>query len=88
MYQVLCDFYDLQDSVKTKGGEVYHSYRAGDIYPRDGYQPPAERIAELSGSDNKRGIPLIQDMTQDSAAAETVEESAPEVPKRRRKKAE
>ena len=60
MYQVLCDFYDLQDSVKTKGGEVYHSYYAGDIYPRDGYQPSAERIAELSGSDNKHGTPLIK----------------------------
>ena len=86
MYQVLCDFYDLQDSVKTKGGEVYHSYYAGDIYPRDGYQPSAERIAELSGSDNKRGIPLIQELIQNPS--DTVDESAPEVPKRRRKKTE
>lgn len=49
-YRVLEDFADAQDK-----GFVY---RAGDTYPRAG-EPSAERIAELSGSANRRGIPLI-----------------------------
>ena len=42
---------DLQDHA--------HGYCTGDTYPREGLEPSEERIAELSGSDNKRGIPLI-----------------------------
>jgi hypothetical protein len=53
MYKVIAAFEDLQD-----GG--YH-YNEGDNYPRKGgAKPSKERIAELSGSDNKRGIPLIE----------------------------
>lgn len=51
MYRVIVDFVDLQDGDKA--------YRAGEIYS------PAvmsdERISELSGSNNKRGMPLIKE---------------------------
>lgn len=67
-YIVLKFFTDLQDN--------NHNYQAGDIYPRFGYLPSAERIAELSGSDNKQGVPLIR----------FVEEIKEEKPKRTRAK--
>lgn len=51
MYKVICRFADLQDSSTI--------YEVGDTYPREGYEPAAERIVELSGSKNKIGKPLI-----------------------------
>lgn len=56
MYQVIKDFTDLQDD--------NHIYRAGDKYPRKG-KGKKERIAELMGSENKRGEPLIEEVKQD-----------------------
>ena len=54
-YIVVKDFTDLQDD--------NHVYMAGDdLYPRDGYEPSEERIAELSTDKNKRGEVLIQEM--------------------------
>lgn len=50
-YIVLKVFTDNQD-----GGRLYHE---GEAYPREGLEPTEERIAELSGKNNKRGIPLI-----------------------------
>lgn len=52
MYRVLCDFADLTDE--------NHVYRAGDEYPREGLEPTAARIKELSGKTNKLGKPLIK----------------------------
>lgn len=52
MYEVIVRFKDLQD------GD--HIYEAGDKFPRDGVKPSRKRIAELSGKENKRGIPLIK----------------------------
>ncbi len=52
MYKVLKAFTDLQDN--------FHSYKVNDVYPRKGYEPSAERIAELSGSNNLQGKVLIQ----------------------------
>lgn len=52
MYKVIKHFVDLQDNK--------HNYDVGDAYPRKGYKPSNERIAELSGSDNKQGCPLIK----------------------------
>lgn len=72
-YKVIKFFHDLQDTVKTKGGEICHAYNVGDTYPREGYKPSADRIAELAGSDNKQGIPLIE-LQEDSK--ETSEEKA------------
>ena len=61
MYKVTHFFHDLQDSHTTKDGTVYHAYNVGDTYPRDGYKPSDDRIKELSGRDNIRGIPLIEE---------------------------
>lgn len=60
MYRVIKDFADLNDFKKTKSGNVYYEYSVGDTYPRRGMSPSAERIAELSGSNNKQGVPLIE----------------------------
>ena len=60
MYRVVKEFYDLKDSVQTKGGSVYHCYRVGDEYPRKGAKTNNERIKELSGKENIQGTPLIE----------------------------
>ena len=66
MYIVTKPFYDLQDVTKadhTKDGDIpreYWLYKAGDVYPRDGANPPSEqRIRELASDSNKQGVPLI-----------------------------
>lgn len=60
MYKVIKAFYDLEDVKKTKSGDVYYEYNVGDEYPRKGKEPSEERIAELSGNNNKQGTPLIE----------------------------
>lgn len=68
MYKVVKRFYDLQDSVKTKEGVVYHEYKEGDLFPRTGRKVSEERLKELSGKDNRRGVPLIVEVaTKDPA---------------------
>lgn len=67
-YRVLELFHDLQDCVETKGGKVCHVYKPGDPYPRKGKRASKERIAELSGRDNRRGIPLIAPVEDTPAA--------------------
>lgn len=60
MYKVLRYFADLQDND--------FAYRVGDIFPRAGMKVSKRRIAELSGSDNNLGEPLIalvEDQAQD-----------------------
>jgi hypothetical protein len=52
MYKVIKYFVDLKDNNRE--------YNAGDAYPREGYTPTAERIAELSGSENLQKQPLIE----------------------------
>jgi len=66
MYIVTKSFYDLQDVTKadhTKDGDIpreFWLYKAGDVYPRDGANPPSEqRIRELASDTNKQGTPLI-----------------------------
>lgn len=44
-------FFDLQDN--------NHPYNAGDAFPRIGVKASPARIAELSGSNNRLGVPLI-----------------------------
>lgn len=58
-YRVLQLFDDLTDYTETKGGLVLHRYNPGDIYPRDGKSTTAERVAELMGTGNRQGVPLI-----------------------------
>ena len=52
MYKVIKFFVDLQDN--------NFAYNKGDIYPRAGFAVSEERLAELSGSENKQGEPLIE----------------------------
>lgn len=54
MYRVIKAFTDLHD------GD--HPYRAGDPFPRKGVKVSGERLAELSGSSNKQGQPLIEEV--------------------------
>ena len=51
MYKVIKLFNDLQDN--------NYEYRVGDTFPRKGLKVTEERLAELAGSDNKQGCPLI-----------------------------
>ena len=48
---VMRHFLDTQDN--------RHSYSTGDHYPRAGYVPTDERVAELASDRNRRGAPLI-----------------------------
>lgn len=52
MYKVIVYFEDLQDK--------NYPYNKGDMYPRKGLKPSAERIEELATAKNLRGIPLIK----------------------------
>ena len=52
MYKVLVAFTDLQDKNRT--------YNVGDTFPRDGFKVSAERLQELSSTNNKRGVALIE----------------------------
>ena len=52
MYRVIRFFTDLHD------GD--HPYNVGDPFPRQGVKVTKERLAELSGSSNKQGTPLIE----------------------------
>ena len=60
MYKVVEYFTDLQDN--------NYPYQVGDTYPRKGLTVTEERITELSGKDNKRGIPLIQKVESTKAS--------------------
>ena len=54
MYVVKVFFTDLQDN--------NHEYNVGDKFPRDGMAVTPDRIKELSGTQNKRGIALIEEV--------------------------
>lgn len=56
MWKVVKYFTDLQDDG--------YAYNVGDTYPRKGLNPSEERVAELSGSNNKQGVPLIKEVKQ------------------------
>ena len=76
MYKVIERFHDLQDSKKTKSGVVYHEYNVGDTFPRKGKDVSEERIQKLAGSDNKRGVQLIELVEEEAAAKKTDEKSS------------
>ena len=61
MYKVIKLFADLQDA--------NHVYNVGDEYPRKGVNVTDERIAELAGSTNKQGCPLIEPIKEEKPAA-------------------
>ncbi|WP_231785109.1 hypothetical protein [Lysinibacillus sp. C5.1] len=55
-YKVIYMFRDLKDND--------HIYKVDDKYPRKGRVTKA-RIDELSSTDNKIGIPLIEEISED-----------------------
>lgn len=65
MYEVIKHFTDLQDD--------NHPYYVGETFPRKGLKVTDERLAELAGSNNKQGQPLIKKV-EEPEAAETPEE--------------
>ena len=84
MYKVVSYFTDLQDA--------NHPYNIGDTYPRNGLTVTAERIAELAGKSNLRGMPLIEEVQEkaDKVKAEKTEtakaEPVEDAPKKRGRK--
>ena len=79
MYKVIVAFHDLQDAKVTKGGAFYHFYNVGDIYPRIGFDPGAERIKELASSDNAQGKPLIKRIVEKKSSAPVTPRVIPEI---------
>lgn len=76
MCKVIKKFTDLQDG--------NHVYNVGDTYPREGYTPSEERIAELAGDKNKQGTPLVEIPT----AVEVDVDEAEDRPRKRKKSEE
>lgn len=62
IFKVIKRFEDLQDE--------RHVYNEGDVYPREGLKTTKKRCAELAGSKNKRGIPLIEEVEESDTPAE------------------
>ena len=52
MYRVIKFFTDLHDDE--------HPYNVGDSFPREGVTVTGARLAELAGSSNRQGTPLIK----------------------------
>ena len=75
-YRVIKYFTDLQDDE--------HPYYPGDKFPRDGFTVSASRIKELSGTQNKRGIALIEEV-QEAAEKPAAVETEPRKRTRKRK---
>ena len=86
MYKAIELFTDLQDD--------NFKYEVGDEYPRLGLKPSLARIKELSGTDNRRGRAVIEEVQEmpfgdDAVTPEDVnEEKKPTATKRGRKKKE
>lgn len=59
MYKVIKHFTDLEDK--------NHPYNVGDSFPREGMEVTEERLLELSGSNNKQGVPLIEKVAEEKA---------------------
>lgn len=64
-YRVLHYFTDAQDNE--------HPYNAGDTYPREGLSVNTNRINELSGAKNRRGIALIEEVRATGETDDTEE---------------
>ena len=55
-YKVIEYFEDLQDNGRP--------YNVGDVFPAGGNTVSAERIAELASTQNRRRIPLIEEVEE------------------------
>lgn len=77
MYESIKEWRDLEDK---------HLYNAGDKYPHDGRKISPERIAELSGTQNKAGFALIRPCATPNRETSVEEPAEPKKPSRGRKK--
>lgn len=57
-YKVIEYFEDLQDNGRP--------YNVGDVFPVDGNTVTDERLAELASTQNRRRIPLIEEVVEKS----------------------
>ena len=55
-YKVIEYFEDLQDNGRP--------YNVGDMFPVDGNTVTSERLAELASTQNRRRIPLIEEVAE------------------------
>ena len=55
-YKVIEYFEDLQDNGRP--------YNVGDVFPADGNTVTAERLAELASTQNRRRVPLIEEVME------------------------
>lgn len=55
-YKVIEYFEDLQDNGRP--------YNVGDVFPVDGNTVTDERLAELESTQNRRRIPLIEEVAE------------------------
>ena len=55
-YKVIEYFEDLQDNGRP--------YNVGDVFPVDGNTVTDERLAELASTQNRRRIPLIEEIAE------------------------
>ena len=55
-YKVIEYFEDLQDNGRP--------YNVGDVFPVDGNTVTAERLSELASTQNRRRIPLIEEIAE------------------------
>ena len=60
-YKVIEYFEDLQDNGRP--------YNVGDMFPVDGNTVTAERLAELASTQNRRRIPLIEEVAENPKRA-------------------
>lgn len=79
MYIALTRFADLQD-----GNRIYE---AGEIFPRLGFVVSDERLAELAGSDNRAGKPLIEAVEAPQMPVERADAKGIEIPADKQKNA-
>ena len=76
MYRAIIEWRDLEDN---------HLYHRGDAYPHDGRKISEDRIAELSGTQNKAGFALIEPLAVPAEEIPVQKEEPAKKPKRTRK---
>ena len=65
-HDVLVSFTDNEDKNAPSGANVYLAGKSQ--YPRDGYEPAADRVAYLKGDKNRFKKPLIAPKEQEPSA--------------------
>ncbi|HZH62590.1 MAG TPA: hypothetical protein VEY70_24110 [Metabacillus sp.] len=62
MYKVIKSFRDSEDSM--------HTYRIGESFPREGFEPSDKRLEDLSSKNNKVGKALILKVSEPLVSSE------------------